>query len=99
MGLGLARRAAAPSDCRGAAGRLRDAEFKQIGIASMGVRRKLLAAARRLRALYLKPAGGFGEWLESNALDDYAEVRRSTLTTAAPLARRAAALARTSRAR
>eukprot|EP01050_Picozoa_sp_SAG11_P011864 SAG11_NODE_1285_length_5300_cov_1.629494_4_plen_220_part_00 len=41
----------------------------------MGVRRKLLSAARRLRALYLKPApGGFGEWLESQGLEDYAEV-------------------------
>lgn len=46
--------------------RLRDSDFKQMGIQSMGVRRKLLGAARRLRSLYLKPApGGFSEWMES----------------------------------
>ena len=55
--------------------RLRDSEFKAMGIHSMGCRRKLLAAARRLRSLYLKPApGGFAEWMESQGLEDYIEV-------------------------
>ena len=46
--------------------RLRDADFRQMGIHSMGIRRNLLGAARRLRSLYLKPApGGFAEWMES----------------------------------
>jgi hypothetical protein len=44
--------------------RVRTADFKNMGIHSMGVRRKLLGASRRLRSLYLRPApGGFAEWL------------------------------------
>ena len=55
--------------------RLRDADMKNMGLTSMGVRRRLLAAGRRLRAMYLKPCvGGFTEWLESQDLGQYAEI-------------------------
>ena len=55
--------------------KLTDAELKHMGIHSMGVRRKLLGASRRLRSLYMKPApGGFSEWMESQGLEDYTDV-------------------------